>query len=976
MSTEKKNKGRPREALANDNIASRLVQKFMQMGEDDFTRSVVIPVLEKQGFLPVDFHHGPTEVGKDLIFYREKGFGKKAIIVAVVKMDRLSKSASDKSGFPTVLIQAAQAKNNKVLAWDGTRRPPDELFVILADDPSHDILSSSPDYFQQMLAQGVTFIRGSEVATELLSKRSDIAEQLLESKLDTSRFLREHPTNLPLLNALNSNDLVDVGTIFTNLDAAVGATRASEAFFLSPSKSVSNICVSEPSWDQVAGAIRQMEELLGPLLVEPLDKLERIHAIRNAEATTPANIALRQELEYGVAEILKWIQNASLDFGARSTAIADQISKLSKRDHRTRAQFDIALDIANEIKNGGKPLNDQLIRFGQSGPLVENLTALPALITQYLTLLDESDRSLEEIGEGWFNEGVSAEEDDRLTVYRELRRTIAREVDTATQLLSESKDLAIRVKSFKQPEDYEVRVDSRVFADRISGHVSILISRFSSPLIATDKQYARQLLEDTRRYLMAVDSFVRNKELGAVLVPTRENDGERPKLGACVMGLLDSGLDVLLTGVAGSGKSTTLDMFARKRYSTRAASEEVLFFSLAKVALPPSSDDSKKEAEDDIARRQRVERSLQIRLAPAEPKEEDVVKHLCDEQARLLQMAQPGVTSQFVRDHLESAKKVVLVLDGVDEAASLIPWLVKVIVQMRRMKGNMLQVVASSRFAVPELADAGLFNIVLLPFKPEQVVRFVTDFLQGEPDLAQQVIAHLEANPNLFSVSKTPLMSTILCVLARNGVALPETKHALFKERFELLWGAYDAKKQVRRVFSSRSCLEDVSKKVAYYLHTRHKRSESSETLLAYLIETLAPRRYRDSVVQKAFSELERPCNVLFHEAGGSMSFGHLSYQEYLAADELYSNRQAEIVKYLSDPWWRGALVLAAMKTDDIGTIIEDRLVNTGNIGDAEETLAAMIAVCDDSQQKVLGRVLRKQKKLDSIAWLELDDGT
>lgn len=227
MSTAKKNAGRPPEAQANDNIASRLVQKFVQMDEGDFTRGVVIPILEKQGFVPVDFHHGPTEIGKDLIFYREKGFGKRALIVAVVKMDRLSKSASDKSGFPTVLVQAAQAKGNMVLAWDGTRRPPDELFVILADDPSHDILSSSPDYFQQMLAQGVTFIRGSEVAAELLSKRSDIAEQLLESKLDTSLYLRDHPTNLPLLNALNSNDVIDVGTIFTDLDAAIGATSRS-----------------------------------------------------------------------------------------------------------------------------------------------------------------------------------------------------------------------------------------------------------------------------------------------------------------------------------------------------------------------------------------------------------------------------------------------------------------------------------------------------------------------------------------------------------------------------------------------------------------------------------------------------------------------------------------------------------------------------------------------------------------------------
>ena len=708
------------------------------------------------------------------------------------------------------------------------------------------------------------------------------------------------------------------------------STRASEAFFLRPKASLCNIRVTEPSWAQVAAAIRQMEELLGPLLVQPLGELERIHASRNAEARTSANIALRQELENGLAELIKWIQKASPEFGARSTAIARSIARLGKRDHMARVQLELALAIANEIKNASKPLEDQLIGFERSGSLVKNLTALPALITQYRNLLAESKQSLEEIGEGWLDEGTSAEEDDSLMVQEELRRIVAREAETAKQLYSETGKLVIKASSFKQPEDYEIRVDRRVFTDRMSGHVTSLINRFGSSLIATDKQYARQLLEDTRRYLMAVDSFAKNKELETVLVPPSEGDGERPKLGACVMGLLDSGVDVLLTGDAGSGKSTTLDMFARKRYSMRAASEEVLFLPLAKVALPPSSDNSK--TKEDVARRKRLGESLQISLAPDEPKEEDVVKHLCDEQARLHRTAQPGVTSQFVRDHLESAKKVVLVLDGVDEAASLmIPWLVKVIVQMRRMKGNMLQVVASSRFAVPELADAGLFNIVLLPFRPEQVVRFVTDFLQGEPNLAREVITHLEANPSLFSVAKTPLMSTILCILARNGVPLPETKHALYKERFELLWGAYDAKKQVRRVSSSRSCLENVSKKAAYYLHTRHKRSESSEILLPYLIETLVPRRYKVSVVEKAFSELERPCNVLFRETDGTMSFGHLSYQEYLAADELYSNRQAEIAKYLSDPWWRGALVLAAMKTDDIATIIEERLVNLGD---------------------------------------------
>jgi len=217
-------------------------------------------------------------------------------------------------------------------------------------------------------------------------------------------------------------------------------------------------------------------------------------------------------------------------------------------------------------------------------------------------------------------------------------------------------------------------------------------------------------------------------------------------------------------------------------------------------------------------------------------------------------------------------------------------------------------------------------------------------------------------------------MATILCVLARNGVVLPETKNALYKERFELLWGAYDAKKQLRRVKSSRGCLEDVSKKIAYYLHFRRLRSAPRSEIRKHVVTTLA-KKYRQEVVEVALDELERPCNVLVRDVDDALGFGHLSYQEYLAADELYTNRQAEIVVRLPDPWWRGVLVLVAMKSDDIGTIIEDRIVNTGMVGDAKETLSAMIEVCDEGQQKALKRLFRRQEKLDSMVDLNDHDG-
>jgi hypothetical protein len=120
-------------------------------------------------------------------------------------------------------------------------------------------------------------------------------------------------------------------------------------------------------------------------------------------------------------------------------------------------------------------------------------------------------------------------------------------------------------------------------------------------------------------------------------------------------------------------------------------------------------------------------------------------------------------------------------------------------------------------------------------------------------------------------------------------------------------------------------------------------------------------------------SELERPCNVLF-EIDGTIGFGHLSYQEYLVSDELYTNRSSEIVAHLSDSWWRGVLVLAAMRAEDIGSIIEQRIIDSGDIGTSAETLQAMIEVSNPSQKKTLRSLLRDQKNYDHMVTPYGDD--
>jgi hypothetical protein len=646
MSTEKKNKGRNPAALANDSPVSRLVQKFLEMQETDYTRSVVIPVLEAEGFRPVDFHHGNTEIGKDLIFFRDKGFGKRALVVAVVKTDKLSKTSSDPAGFPVVLVQVMQAARNEVLSWDGTRKRPDEVLVILADDPSHDILTSSPDHFRECLASGVTFIHGSEVAQRLLEGRPDIAEQILQSTLDATKFLRSHPTNIPLLHALNSNEPVDVERIFTELDAGVGATTISAALLLAPSLDSQRVAVSEASWTAVSSAIRQMEALLGPVLLVSLVDLERDFATRNEKAKSQHNKEVRQRLEDFATDVGDWLVTVNRTLATRSSALNDAFSKMQKRDYEEQRMIGEALDVALDLQSQCERLEDACAEVDRSRSVAREIAAVCGCLIEFRNSLDESLSTIRRLLTSIVSERAKAKS---VNLFEALDQAIERELLTANEFVAQNESMEGLAREFVPLEDYKVDFDIQKFGSRLNAQGESLVSRFTSSSVATSREYARSLLEDTKKYLTVIDAFSRIAELSNVLAPTPRGLTNSFPLGACVLGLIDSGMDVLLRGNAGSGKSTTLEMFARKRYAARGVGEEVLFLPLARFTPFDGS------------------------LVECDPLEQ-----LCNEVARLFRSAQPGVTSQFVREKIDASRKLALILDGVDEAGWLLGWLATV----------------------------------------------------------------------------------------------------------------------------------------------------------------------------------------------------------------------------------------------------------------------------------------------------------
>ena len=190
---------------------------------------------------------------------------------------------------------------------------------------------------------------------------------------------------------------------------------------------------------------------------------------------------------------------------------------------------------------------------------------------------------------------------------------------------------------------------------------------------------------------------------------------------------------------------------------------------------------------------------------------------------------------------------------------------------------------------------------------------------------------------------RNPLLATAMCVLQAHNVPLPTSEIRLYQEWLSLLVGVYDTHKSVHRLEFPRHQLEFLAQKIAFHLHARGCREESRGSL-----ETFAAKVF-DNVMdannaKKVLHELVHPCNILVPMAwGDKWGFGHLRYQEYLAALELRHNRALKLSHFIDSPWWSGVLMLFAQMQDSLAWIVDE----IAEVGITEAATANLLAMLD-----------------------------
>lgn len=867
------------------NRHDRLAVKLQSMQENTLTNKFLIPLFKCLGhYEKYDFNGGADEGGKDIIFLGKDEIGDTIVDVVQVKRYRLTAKAGDSKGFQEIVRQLTQAVSKQVPGGDGASHFPRRIYLVTPYPISTRALQSAFESYQAIKYR-VTIIDGDKLAELMIQHMKDEVAQLLGKAFGPKAAFGELNNKL-LTSALQYNQPLDLAEVYTDIDFLLG--RISTKIFFSTKFNAATVKArfEGDHWIQFKRAAHLCRESLG---IEILAK-------------TPEDI------------------EKDLDVRLKKHG-----AELAQREREARA---LALKKEAASDNFNLKRDDLKKRDPHLGQLHKDLQGL------YRTLSAFDDARPSSL-----YRRRSTESRERLEIRNKIKRAASRikkiekpiepfqkQLDRAIAALElRRNELADFKKNTPDAEAYNVEIDGTRLAARLreeSAWVREKINIFKK--MRPSKSELKGFLRRCEDLFEATDALLEIRPISSSVGVSAEQLARDKKsltrLPLSARHIFDTGLNFALLGEAGAGKTTTLVMAAKRRAEAASDGQSVFFVPLVNLLL---SWDKKTEGGSQL-----IQTSEEL---------ESALAHYFIERGASLSPVE-------IKNHLLTSGGT-LFLDGIDEVIKLAPTICNAIREFSN-RYSKVQIIVSSRMSGEYLKDIPFLGVTLLPFTQPQLRRFIELSLGSNPihaEKAKEIVAHLKRHPALARVVRSPLLATILCVLAKKNVPLPDSEIRLYQERMRLLLGHYDRFKGIVRINTPADLLDKVARKIAFYLNCNQSRYAKREDLYAAAHSGL-PRELSATSAKLAVDELIDPCNILQVMTGsGDFGFGHLSFQEYFAACELHNNPSIEITGIITQPNWRGALILLAQLSESLDWLM-DRVTQALIVEEAIDNLQAMIA--------------------------------
>lgn len=294
-----------------------------------------------------------------------------------------------------------------------------------------------------------------------------------------------------------------------------------------------------------------------------------------------------------------------------------------------------------------------------------------------------------------------------------------------------------------------------------------------------------------------------------------------------------------------------------------------------------------------------------------------------------LQKYHLDLSEEFFLHYLQEGRAILL-LDGLDEVptekkrALVSQW----IHQQAHLAFPKCPVLVTSRFSGyrgEAILPGYYLRLEIQDYGMPEVQQFLENWLIGvethvhedndfwrnqAKSKAENLFQRIEAAPALRELAVNPLMLQIIALVHRDRGTLPERRVELYKECTDVLLERWDKAKGLEVLLSAAQARQ-LLQPIALWMHSADNRREVSKAeLLAFMQPHLG--RIKREVDPEELLQNWQERSGIFKGEGEVYFFHHLSFQEYLTAEEIRNTRQADIlVKQFDQAWWREPTLLA-----------------------------------------------------------------
>ena len=182
----------------------------------------------------------------------------------------------------------------------------------------------------------------------------------------------------------------------------------------------------------------------------------------------------------------------------------------------------------------------------------------------------------------------------------------------------------------------------------------------------------------------------------------------------------------------------------------------------------------------------------------------------------------------------------------------------------------------------------------------------------------------ITTNPRVRELAINPLMLTVIAMLHRDRVKLPERRAELYAEAVDVLLGKWDEARGVEESHILDDRAFDITDRrlllqaIALAMHEAGKKDINVDDLQAQVrtvFTSITPdARAAERATERFLNVIKARTGLLVEAGQGVYRFSHLTFQEYLTAVQVAEREDyvAYTRAHAADPFWREVILLAA----------------------------------------------------------------